>query len=351
MEIIKTNRSATSSTLIGSPIFAPAVAKPYIEIIINNQNVTKILNEYVLSVRYTDYLKGQSDELEIVLKNPNNLFNSQENYPVKGNKISAKIGYAGEKLLDCGIFAIDEISFSGGTDGESINIKALAVSIKQNIREKKSKSYINKTLVEIAKEIGAKHNFEVKGTDGHLKLSCVSQYNESDLAFLYRISESYGYIFKITDNVLTFTKLETLENAEPLTVISRNDLSSYNFTDTSAKTYKACTVQYYNPKTGKYQSITVKSNKSDTKGDTLKIKEKFTSKAQAQERAKAGLKNGQKMIKGTINLKKGNVYFMAGTIHKFSDFSLLDGNYQVVRAEHNITIEDYTVSGEVEKNA
>ena len=327
------------------------VKKPFIEIVMNNKDVSHILNKYVLSVRYTDYLKGQADELEITLKNPDNLFNGDW-YPTKGDKVSAKIGYAGDdKILNCGTLTIDEPEFSGGSEGETAIIKGLAASIKQSTREKCSKQYINKTLIQIAQEIGEKHSFTVQGEEGFLKIAYVAQFDETDLAFLYRISEQYGYIFKITDDVLTFTKLDILEKSESLLTLTRKDLASYTFTDTSTKTYKACRVQYYNPKTGKYQSVTVKGSKTDTKGDTLKIREKFQTKEQAEARAKAGLKNGQKTVTGTISLKKGNPYCISGANFNLAGFALFDGKYKITQATHEVTSDNYTTNMEIEKIA
>ncbi len=327
------------------------VKKPFIEITMNNKEVTHILNKYVLSVKYTDYLKGQADELEITLRNPDNLFNGDW-YPTKGDKVSAKIGYAGDdKILYCGTFTIDEPEFSGGTEGDTATIKSLAASVKKSTREKCSKSYVNKTLIQIAQEIGKKHGFTVQGEEGFLKIDYVAQFDESDLAFLYRISEQYGYIFKITDDILTFTKLDVLEKSESLLTLARKDLASYTFTDTSTKTYKACRVQYYNPKTGKYKSVTVRGSKTDTKGDMLKIKEKFQTKAQAEARAKAGLRNGQKTVTGTISLKQGNPYCISGANCNLTSFALLNGKYKITQATHEVTPDCYSVSAEVEKIA
>lgn len=325
------------------------IKKPFVKITINKDDVTLILNKYVISVRYTDFLKGQTDELELCLKNIDGIFYN-DCYPIKGNTINATIGYTGEdSALFCGTFTVDEVSFSGGLEGEIITIRAIAASIKQATREANSRSYVNKTIFEIAKEIGQKHGFTVAGKADTFKLSNVIQYNESDLAFLYRLSEQYGYIFKVTDNLLTFTKTEQLEKAEPLTILGKKDLSSFNFKDTSSKTYKNCIVRYYDPKKGTYKSVTVEGQKTDVKGDTLKINSKFNSREEAEKIAQAGLKNGQKTVTGTINLKKGNPYFISGANFTLEEFGLLNGKYQVTKAIHEVTKEDYTTNGEVEK--
>ena len=89
----------------------------------NDVDITK----YIESVRYKDYEKDQSDELEIQINNKDGLF-LQELYPRKGAKISARIGYTGETLLKCGTFTVDEISFEDSDSGEYLTLRALAAS-------------------------------------------------------------------------------------------------------------------------------------------------------------------------------------------------------------------------------
>lgn len=325
------------------------IKKPIINIIWNKRNVTKILNEYILSLTYTDYLKGQSDELTLKLINPENLFNNDW-YPQKGDKIQAQIGYSGQKMLNCGTFSIDEPEFEFLREGDFVTIKSLGASINEKVREVNSRPFDNKTLVQIAREIGKKHGFEVRGTQGHYKIARVSQYRESDLAFLARISSQYGYIFKLTDNILTFTRVADIEQAEPLSFITRKNIKSLRLRDSSTKTYNACSVKYQNPKTGKLVSYTAKTETTGTKRETLKLNETCATKQEAVSRANAGLKSGQITVSGSIELMEGNPYFMAGSMHTLSGFGKLDGRYKVNQTSHEVTKDDWSISGEIEKN-
>lgn len=324
------------------------VKKPKIIVIYNKKDVTADLSDYILSLTYTDYEKGQSDELVIELKDGDDRFKGDWK-PQKGDKISAKIGYTEQKMIDCGTFTVDEGTLNSSSDGDTFTIRALAASINDKIREKVSKVYENKTLVDIAKEIGKKHGFTVAGKEGYLKVGRLTQYQESDLAFLHRISSTYGYVFKLTDNVLTFTHTDTLDEAKPLTTVNRSAIKSLSLSDSSTKSYNRCTVKYRNPKTGKVHSTSVSSDKTGVKNETLKINDKVcSSKKEAQAIAQSNLRKGSKTISGSVTLKVGNPYCIAGVNFNLSGYKTYDNSYHITQSSHRVTKDDWEVSMEVE---
>ncbi|HSA05719.1 MAG TPA: hypothetical protein P5556_00910 [Candidatus Gastranaerophilales bacterium] len=84
--------------------------KPVFKIEYENLNITAKISPYVLSVEYTDFEHGQSDEIQIQLEDSNKLWQGSW-YPSKGDTLSLQIGYEGSKLLNCGSFEIDEIEY------------------------------------------------------------------------------------------------------------------------------------------------------------------------------------------------------------------------------------------------
>ena len=74
------------------------------------------------------------------------------------------------------------------------------------------------------------------GNTGNVKIGVIVQKNESDIAFLKRISKLYGYIFNIKDGYLTFTLLSDLESGEALFTLSKSsDIESLSLNDTVTK--------------------------------------------------------------------------------------------------------------------
>lgn len=323
------------------------VKRPKVIILYNNKDITQNISKYIESLTYTDYEKGQSDELSITL-NDNDGFFQNDWRPVKGDKISAQIGYDGEQLLNCGVFTIDEPELNISTDGDTFVIRALAASINQKLREKSHKDYVNKTLVEIARQIAQKHGYIVAGTAGFIKIPYEIQYNESDLAFLQRLASSYGYIFKLTDTVITLTPVEKLENSKTIIKITRKDIKHCSLRDSATKTYTACKAQYLNPKTGKLVSYTAKTNKSGVKNETYTLPAKYATKEQAKAAATAGLKRGTKTVTGNIEFKSGQINAIAGVNVEVDLNNSYSGVFHVTQSVHTVTKEDYETSIEVD---
>lgn len=312
------------------------VRKPVFFIEYEQKNITTYITPFTLSVTYTDYVHGKSDEIEIQLEDSKHLWKSSW-YPAKGDVLTLKIGYEGEPLLPCGSFEIDEIELSAPPD--VVSLKGLSTNIKKALRQENTKAYENKTLKQIAEEIAKKHGFELAGEIKDIKVKRITQKQERDIAFLKRLAEDYGYVFKITDNKLVFYELEKLESANTVFVIDRKDMISFRFRDKTYELYKACKVQYHDPKTKKVITHVVSAD-GVTKGDVLKINERVENKEQAIQKAKAHLKNKNKMqTEGTITIT-GTPKLVAGSNIEITGLYILNGKYHVESSKHTISRTD-----------
>lgn len=347
------------------------ILQPVVQVIYNKKDITENISKYIESLTYTDYEKDQSDELSIVLNDYDKLFQNNW-YPEKGDKISAKIGYKGQPLLDCGVFTIDEPDIELSVDGDKFTINALAASINEKIRQKNSKSYVNKTLIDIAREIAKKHGYTVAGNGsaaidqnsknstnigaegekaGFIKIPYEIQYKESDIAFLARIAQNYGYIFKLTDNVISFVPAENLETSKSLSVITRKDIKSAHFRDCGTKKYTACSARYLNPKTGKYVSYTARAETNTENNETFKLDTKYSTKEAAIRAANAGLKNGSKEVEGEIEFVLGHTKAIAGVNFDINFNIVHDGKFHITQSTHTVTRENYETSISIRKAA
>ena len=320
------------------------VSKPVYELKYNGHNVTHDFSQYLQEINYTDYEKEQSDELSIKLKDNDRLFQN-EWYLEKGAKLTCKFGYKNSEILDAGTFTIDEATFDFAQAGNSVEVKALATTVNSPLRTKNSR-YFEGTLQKIANDFGQIHGFKVVGDDVNFNVGRQHQFNETDLHFLARISNQFGYIFKITDGLLVFTKSDLLTSADAVLHLSKSDIRSLNLNDTQAKIYKACTVQYFNPKTKKLCSYTERRTSGT---DTLKLNLKANNKAEAMRMAKAGLNSGSKEIKGNITLKNPSGLFVAGVNFTINGFGRFDGKYHITSASHTFSNDGWNVSGAIEK--
>ena len=304
---------------------------PIFKIEYNQKDITKDVSNQVLNIEYTDYEHGQSDEITITFDDTQKLWQSSW-IPSKGDSLRVFIGYEGEKLLNCGVFEIDEIEFA--TPPDTLTVKALATGITKALRQNNSVAYENKTLKQIASEIAQKHSLTLVGEIEDVRVERITQNQERDLTFLKKLAEQYGYIFKIAEGNLVFYKTEKLTGADAAKILYRTDLTRITLSEKTSKNYKAVTVSYHNPKTGKKITATAKNEKC-VKGDTLKITERCENKQQALLKAKAALAKGNNTIEGSIDLV-GTPSLIAGLNIELKDLGYFSGKYHITQTRHFI---------------
>lgn len=305
--------------------------KPIFKIEYNQKDITTDVSNQVLNIEYTDFEHGQSDEITITFEDTQKLWQGSW-IPSKGDSLRVFIGYEGEKLLNCGIFEIDEIEFA--TPPDVLTVKALATGITKALRQNNSVAYENKTLKQIASEIAQKHSLTLVGEIEDVRVERITQNQERDLTFLKKLAEQYGYIFKIAEGNLVFYKTEKLTGADAAKILYRTDLSKITLTEKTSKNYKSVTVSYHNPKTGKKITATAKNEKC-VNGDTLKINERCENKQQALLKAKAALAKGKNTIEGSIDLI-GNPNLIAGLNVELKDLGYFSGKYHITQTRHFI---------------
>ncbi|CDC19728.1 hypothetical phage protein [Clostridium sp. CAG:306] len=304
---------------------------PIFELFYDKKNITNDVSPYVTSIEYTDVEHGESDELTISFEDSEKLWQGAW-IPSKGDCLRAYIGYEAEKLLNCGVFEIDELEYD--TPPDVITVKGLATGIKKPLRQKNSVGYENKTLKQIAKEIADKHELSLVGEIADIRVDRITQNQERDLTFLTKLAEQYGYIFKIAENNLVFYDVSKLKGAKSTQIFYKTDLSHINLREKTSQKYKAVQVSYFDPKKKKTVKASAR-NESVQKGDTLKITARCSDRKQAIIKAKAALSTADTKIEGSIELS-GNPYLIAGLNIEIKGIGHFSGKYHIKQARHVI---------------
>lgn len=324
------------------------IDKAKIELKYQNYNVTKDFSPYINEIIYTDFEENSSDELKIRLNDCKNLFKNSW-YTDKGTLLSCKIGLRNtDDILNCGKFTIDENELISDISGDEFIIKALAVTITKPLRTIHTRSFNNKTLIQIADELSNSSGFTLCGKLINTSLNHITQVNESDIAFLKRLGKKFGYVFKLTNDLLVFMPENEFFNAKSIMTLNKENIKSIILKDTCTDTYSKCSVKYFNPREKKLNCYELK-NENCADNDTLKITGRFDSLQTASELAKHGLKAKSKEIKGYITLKKPNLKFIAGINFNLSGYGRYDGKYHVLSTRHRINSQGYEITGEIEK--
>ena len=304
---------------------------PIFELFYEKKNITKDVSPYVTAISYTDVEHGESDEIEIIFEDSEKKWQDVW-LPTKGDSLRLYLGYKEEKLLNCGIFEIDEHEYSAPPD--TITVKGLATGIKKPLRQKNSVGYENKTLKQIAKEIADKHNLTLVGNIEDVRVDRITQNKERDLTFLTKLAEQYGYIFKIAENNLVFYDVQKLKGAKPVQIFYKSDISRISLREKTSQMYKSVQVTYYDPKKKKNVSASAK-NENVEKGDTLKITTRCSDRKQAILKAKSALGTANTKIKGQLDFV-GNPYLVAGVNIELKGIGHFSGKYHITRAHHTL---------------
>jgi phage protein D len=316
---------------------ALTVSTPRLVVVYEHQDITAHVGPSLIDFEYADYMEGESDSVSLALEDVDRRWQAAW-YPQFGDTLRVELGYTGAPLLPCGEFEIDEVELSGPPD--TVRIKALAAGIKRSVRTRNGRAYENVTLGEVAKTIAKRNKLTLEGTIEPIRIERLTQVYETDLTFLKRVADLYGYSFAVRDRKLCFFKRTELKAAAPTLVIHRRDVTSYRFQDKVRGVVVACTTAYHDPKTKAVKTATVEDQQAPGNAhsaDELKLNTRAENEQQARLQADAALdKANEDQTGGSLSLP-GQTALTAGVNVRIDGFGAMDGKYTVTRASHRIS--------------
>lgn len=314
------------------------VTRPDFVIAYEQKDITGDIAPYLLSISYTDYLEGQSDELQVSFEDVDGRW-LRGWYPEQGDKLSLSLGDQFTGLVDFGSFEIAEIEYNHPPS--TVSIKALAAGISKSARTLQAKVYENTTLADIARKVAGRLKLEISGTVRDVPIKRVTQYQERDLEFLQRLAKGYGHSFKLTDKKLVFTDNAALKEQEVVAVLLPEDMLRIRLRDLIKGVPTQVEMRGYDPKSKTTVSVKRQTHprrpksKRPSSGDTLKIvPNKGESQAQLNARADAALADAQDdQCAGSITLF-GCALLVAGQTVQLRRMGKFSGKYLVKQARH-----------------
>ncbi|EHN2923940.1 phage protein D [Salmonella enterica] len=340
---------------VSADMTAP-VPQPAYRLVYNQKDITHDVSVYVTSVTYTDKLSGESDEIQVDLEDSEGRWRDAW-YPGKGDTLTLYMGCAGENLRECGTFSVDEIELSGPPD--NVSLRGLATSVTAALRTKNSRGFENSTLAAIAQRIAGKHHLQLQGQIEPLTLDRVTQYDETDLAFLKRLAGDYGYMVKVTHTHIIFSSLDALREAAPVFTFTRRDISRYSVRDTINRIYKGAKHRSQNSRTKQvvtYQAdggestttVSAATRGHSTSADTLTLSGRTGNQGTAARRTRAALNLKNQYQKVATLSMEGNVRLRAGHNVTLTGFGASDGKWLTGSVRHSMTRSGgYTMDVEV----
>ncbi|EAW3045192.1 phage protein D [Salmonella enterica] len=321
------------------------VPEPVFVLRYNLKDITHDITAYATSITFTDKLSGESDELEVELEDSEQRWRDAW-YPGMGDTLALQLGFQGKPLADCGGFSIDEIELSGPPD--SVSIRGRSAPVTRAMRTKSNRGFENTTLAAIAGRIARKHKLKLEGQIEPLTLERITQYGESDLAFLKRLANDYGYMVKVTPQKLIFSHLGKLRDAPVIRTITPQEVSRWTLRDTLHEVYKGVKNKHQNSQTRTLvtfnadNTTTTRTEKKSsssgmsTSSDIINTSDRVQNDEEARAKGKAKLdrKNEYKHA-GTLSLE-GDLSLRAGASVMLSGFGKSDGKWLIISARHSL---------------
>ncbi len=177
--------------------------RPTFSIYRNGNDITENLAPRVASIEITDEAEDKSDTLAITLiDRPEN--GRYPDLPDAGDKISAYLGYEETSLTFMGEYIADAVTIG---DGEVV-IDCKSADMVESYRTPRDQSWNRKDLGDILTEVADRNGYEPV-IDPDLKgviVDHVDQFQESDMGFLTRISQTYDAVARPTAGKLVMAK-------------------------------------------------------------------------------------------------------------------------------------------------
>ncbi|UTH76091.1 phage late control D family protein [Chromobacterium sp. IIBBL 290-4] len=320
------------------------VAAPVFELSYNGKSITADIALYALNISYTDHLSGESDELEVELEDSDGRWLNGW-YPDKGATLDFKLGYRGQALVSMGSFDVDEVEYSAPPS--TVHIRALATGVQHPLRTRQGRAYEKKSLQQLAQQIAGLHGMKLEGKIEAVEIDRLTQYHETDLAFLQRVAGNYGYVCKVMDNnrKLVFWKRGALLDEAGVRTFSPADLISWRARDQLSQVPSAVEVSYHDTQTRKLQTARVAADARAPGGkassaDVVKLTRKSGGKTQAEQQAKAEMERRQLERTQLSVTVDGAPQLAAGRNVELSGFGKLSGRYLIERARHRLSRQD-----------
>lgn len=245
-----------------------------------------------------------------------------------------------DKVLDCGVFEIDSVSYTGPP--QKLSIKATSIPYKTKLRQtKRSRTWENTTLknmgAKIAKSNGMKFMYL---SDSNPTYKRKEQVNMTDIAFLKKMCKKAGISLKVTSKTIVLFDAADYEKKKEVKKIKagKGNILSYSFSTKTADTaYSSCHVIYTDPNTKKTIEATYTPENANSDGQKLEVKQKVSSVAEAQELARKSLRAKNKGETTAEFTLVGDVDYVAGITVRVYGYGEFNGKYIVEQATHSIT--------------
>ena len=318
------------------------------KVIIAGKDVTKDIEQYLMSVSYTDVLEGESNTAQISLHDRERLFIADW-FPKRGDSAQI-ILQKSDDSVDFGLFEIDEIDNKVSSSGNTASIKLNSIANKSELRSiDKSRSWEKVKLSKIAKDLTEEAGMDLFFDAEDVEIERAEQKETSNLKFLHKLCKDNGLCLRVANNQVIIFDAERYEAKDAIKTLTYGDgeILSFSGKATISKIYKSARVKYRHGKQAEKIDYTF-DDPAKSEGMTLEINKHVESPAEAEKLAKKELrKKNQDEIKVQLQVI-GEFEYLAGQNIELADFGFYSGKYCIEKATHSVG-KGYTCSLELRR--
>ena len=312
-----------------------------VDLIYNGAAVSAQIAPYNTDFSYTDPASGEADSLDISIHDRGRLWTVAW-FPQVGDTLSATIRATGGNL-PCGLFILDNFDFSGWPITGTIS--GVSVPADSCFRETaRTKNWENVTIQEIGKEIAGRAGislvWDVEGEP--FKITNVEQSEQTDCEFYMGLCETYGLAMKVYSHKIVVYDREAYKKKGSVATLGPDDLLSWSWSTTMAKTYTGGEFTYTEPLTEEEIKVTVGGGNR-----ILKQSGKADSQADAERQIQAAVdkeNHGATKLSATI---MGNARLVASQCVDVEGLGRLSGKYYIDSITHRVGGSGYTMDLEM----
>lgn len=310
---------------------------------IQSQDISRELGPNLISVNYVDKADDELDDLQLVLEDRDGLWQGDW-LPKHGDMLECTIvaeGFgAGEGVLDCGLFEIDELTLDTSADGgDVVNIKAVPACAKSSLMlQRKTRAWADTPLSSVAADVTGPAGLDLLYKAPLIVFGRVEQRQESDLAFLQRITKEQGLRLALKSRECIIYSGQSADSLPPLSLERGHfAVQSASFKRSLDGVYTQCVVGYTDADSSDTTEKSFQPNLPPTTGKVLTINKRIENPAQAERVAKAELRaNNCKEMTGNLNCM-GDTRFVAGAVLRLIGWGNFDSDYVIRQATHSVS--------------
>lgn len=223
----------------------------------NSNDITENIAKNLLEIGFEDREGFESDEIIIKV---NGIYAK----PYFGD--SLELWLEGESLFKCGKFSPS--TCERDYKSHTTEVRATAVNFASPIKVKKTRTWQNTDIFEIARTIAGENGLELKVSGKTMSVGSKLQNSLSDLDFLYGLCFENGYLMAVKDGFLIVSAKDGKSGTLSANITPKNEAlpkveiditSCYTLTITEANrnAYDAVVMEWQDTDSGKTKSIKV----------------------------------------------------------------------------------------------